>query len=297
MRAKSFTLIELLVVIAIVGILAGILILSMTNATDQATIAKAKVFSSSMRNSMANSIISEWKFEGPTNPEETATAQDVQDSWGNNNSNIILYGTPKIKATNECVIGKCIFFNGTTDYITLGTGGANLQTYTNLSLEFWVNSNASKSQAVMAQWTPWIVFITNNKSRLYIKDTTGADISTSSETQIPTNKWSHVAITFDRTNNKAIYYLNGKEDGIKYFANSIAPSTNQRFQLGGYAYVSTFFSGKIDELRIYDSAITISQIKQRYLAGLHQLFAKNLITKKYLDSRITELEYKNATKQ
>ena len=61
---KGFTLIELLVVIAIVGILAGIIIVSMTSATDSAIMAKAKVFSNSMRDSMSSSIVSEWKFDG-----------------------------------------------------------------------------------------------------------------------------------------------------------------------------------------------------------------------------------------
>ena len=52
----SFTLIELLVVIAIVGILAGLIMLTMSDATEQARIAKLKVYGNSMRDILGNNL-------------------------------------------------------------------------------------------------------------------------------------------------------------------------------------------------------------------------------------------------
>ena len=46
---QAFTLIELLVVIAIIGILSGLIVVSMSGVTQKATIAKAQVFSNSLR--------------------------------------------------------------------------------------------------------------------------------------------------------------------------------------------------------------------------------------------------------
>jgi prepilin-type N-terminal cleavage/methylation domain-containing protein len=61
---SAFTLIELLVVIAIIGILSALIIVGMSSTTQKATIAKAQVFSNSLRNSLMNNLISEWKFNG-----------------------------------------------------------------------------------------------------------------------------------------------------------------------------------------------------------------------------------------
>lgn len=63
LKRKAFTLIELLVVIAIIGILSGLIIVSLGGATSKANLAKAEVFYNSMRNAMLGDLISEWKFE------------------------------------------------------------------------------------------------------------------------------------------------------------------------------------------------------------------------------------------
>ena len=49
---KAFTLIELLVVIAIIGILSGLIVVTMSGVTQKARIAKAQAFSNSLRNAL-----------------------------------------------------------------------------------------------------------------------------------------------------------------------------------------------------------------------------------------------------
>lgn len=114
---SAFTLIELLVVIAIVGILAGILVLSMTNATNQATIAKAKVFSNSIRDSMAQTLVSEWNFDELTS---AINGQVIKDSWGSNNGTLRAgTGDTNNKMFSNCISEKCLLFDGIDDYISI----------------------------------------------------------------------------------------------------------------------------------------------------------------------------------
>ena len=47
--------------------------------------------------------------------------------------------------------------------------------------------------------------------------------------------------------------------------------------------------GLIDDVRIYNAAISTSQVRENYLAGLNKLLANNAITKTEYDSRISEL--------
>jgi len=83
---QAFTLIELLVVIAIIGILSGLIVVSMGNMNQKATIAKAQVFSNSLRNSLMANIVSEWKMD-------EGSGATVNDTWGGlNNSTLYNFG-------------------------------------------------------------------------------------------------------------------------------------------------------------------------------------------------------------
>ena len=77
----AFTLIELLVVIAIIGILSGLIITTMSGATESARIAKLKVYSNSVRDTLGANLVSEWKLDqivGSSAPYTTL------DTWGTN---------------------------------------------------------------------------------------------------------------------------------------------------------------------------------------------------------------------
>lgn len=115
---KSFTLIEILVVVVVIGILSSFVLFLSRYIAQQANIAAAQAFSNSVKSALLLNIVAEWKFEGPTPAGSNANNSDALDSWLSNNGDT---GThqPTVIASSNCVSGKCLQFNGTTEYVSV----------------------------------------------------------------------------------------------------------------------------------------------------------------------------------
>ena len=84
---------------------------------------------------------------------------------------------------------------------------------------------------------------------------------------IPLNTWTHVALVRDLTNMQLRWYINGVLDGSIAATYSSATASTNHVSIGsGYA---NYYKGKIDEIGIYNTALTQSQITERYQAGLN----------------------------
>ncbi|MDD4531537.1 MAG: type II secretion system protein, partial [Candidatus Pacebacteria bacterium] len=108
---KSFTLIELLVVIAIIGILSGLIVVTMNGVTAKANIAKSQVFSNSLRNALMLNLVSEWKFDGSgLSDGATANTSYFVDTWSQKNGSVTAT-PPTVLSGNNCVSNSCLAFN------------------------------------------------------------------------------------------------------------------------------------------------------------------------------------------
>ena len=84
---------------------------------------------------------------------------------------------------------------------------------------------------------------------------------------IPNDTWSHVAITYN--NSSVSIYLNGSIDKVDVKTGKLStPLSN--LLIGIYSSLSSEkFKGSIDEVRIYNRALSASEIKQNYEATKH----------------------------
>jgi prepilin-type N-terminal cleavage/methylation domain-containing protein len=292
---KSFTLIELLVVIAIVGILAGIIIVSMSGATDKAKIAKLQVYSNSLRDSLGANLVSEWKLDEINNPSTNQTP----DTWGGNTGTLgdgtTASTLPALESESNCAIGKCLSFNGTTNYLNVGT--ANLSFGDSVSdkpftLAAWVNMKARSNFEIINKANEYR-WINNNLFRLYLFDENGSNyIYRNAIDLLPyQNQWIYLVATYDGS--KVVtgikLYINGSE--TTFYGTGSAGTYTAMHNTGGILRVgTTTTNGLIDEVRIYSTNIPSAVIKQQYFAGLKQLFAKNIITKQEYNQRLAIYE-------
>ncbi|MDD5569062.1 MAG: prepilin-type N-terminal cleavage/methylation domain-containing protein [Candidatus Pacebacteria bacterium] len=275
---KAFTLIELLVVIAIIGILSGLIIVGMSGATDRAITAKAQVFSNSLRDSLLNDLISEWKFD-------EASGATVNDFWGNNTGTIT--GASWETTTANCIYGTCLSFSGgVNDYVQL-SAITTITTGTAFVLCAWANPQKGASyQTIMGYNSTHRLLIQDSGTMLSQQD--GAFYSATGA--ITYNKWSYIVYWNDGTQEK--WYINGTLSGTPH--NTAFAEWDAAFKMGQYDLINYPYKGRIDEVRIYDNAIPISQIQQNYFAGINKLIAKQGISQKEYQERLAQLNSNHA---
>ena len=82
--------------------------------------------------------------------------------------------------------------------------------------------------------------------------------------------WQHIAMTYDKASGLAVLYINGTAV-TQTNIGSFTPQTSFAYLLvgarttyGSEAYPNTTFSGKIDELGIYDRALSAAEIQAIY---------------------------------
>ena len=277
-KQKSFTLIELLVVIVIIGILAGVIMISTSSSIDKANITKLKAFEESVANSLAADMVSRWKLDENTN-----------DSWGSNNGipAVITYGL----GYDGTINGAAVFD---------GTGYIDCSNNDNLNPNFitdsiWIKTNntiagdynfLSRSSAYLLRLN--VAYPGKARFILYING--GWRYSNLSNNRVDDDLWHNIVGTYD--GNNIGLYIDGIKQGVDttYIGtiNTIANST----YIGARAAASERFIGLLDEARIYNAALSSSQIKQNYIAGLNLLFAGGNISKKEYNERIDQLSIK-----
>ncbi|MCK9445562.1 prepilin-type N-terminal cleavage/methylation domain-containing protein [bacterium] len=287
---QAFTLIELLVVIAIIGILSGLIVVSIGGMTQKATIAKSQVFSSSLRNALMLNLLAEYKFDG-----ETINAND---SWSTNNGTVT--GTTKINS--GCISGSCLSFDGDDDWVSLGSQFFFDSTQP-WSFEHWLKWDMTNRSDIIIFYAGsgstnqnfLIRHDSNNRFGFRSDDSTYHRFPVNSS-DLCLDRWTHLVWLADGNGNLFLY-INGSLLGN--LGSPVAINTSVELYSVGRGYSSRsyttypgntyYYKGLIDEVRIYNSAITLSQIKEQYYSGLRKLLANEGITMEEYQDRMSEL--------
>jgi hypothetical protein len=177
-------------------------------------------------------------------------------------------------------IGKALSFDGVNDWVTVTDITASpLDLTTAMTVEAWVNPTD------MAGWETVVMkergaFGTGLLSyALYAHDgapeaggfagpagylrmnptftTTDQGVRQASHTPIALNTWTHLATTYDGANMRL--YINGVLAATNPVTGTIAVS-NSPLRIGGNNVSGEFFSGMIDEVRVYNRALSPAEI-------------------------------------
>lgn len=176
-----------------------------------------------------------------------------------------------LKISAQYTDNYCGNFNGTTSYAAIpNSAGANPTSA--ITLEAWVNPGSSSSTVCVIGknfTSSYFLGIQGTTGRIIFYPKGNFFLRSRSSTSIPLNTWTHIAGVYDGTTTRI--YLNGVLD-TSTTAITGAVTTNTDSLFIGADRNSTvpayFFNGLIDNVRIWGSARTNTQISQNRFLNL-----------------------------
>jgi O-glycosyl hydrolase len=184
----------------------------------------------------------------------------VLDSSGSGNNGTVEGAT---RATSG-KYGGALSFDGDGDMVTV-PDAASLRLATAMTLQAWVQPSASTDYTTVllkerAGGLAYALYGTDgaDKPPAGYLNLGGSDVSVTGTANLPLNAWTHLAVTYDGANLRL--YVNATLTSTVAQTGNIISSTGA-LRIGGNAVWGEWFKGLIDEVRVYDTALTQAQIE------------------------------------
>ena len=155
-----------------------------------------------------------------------------------------------------------LFFDGRNDYIE--EHGDILLGLQQATLMGWIKiDDTLVGEATIAGQENFYLQLTNTK-RLSVVLNGNAINLTGTTNNLPTEKWIHVAVVFDGLNSEIKLFVNGELKITSNSASTINTSSNKLFRIGSLptSINGNYFKGQIDEVRIFNTALTDVQLQR-----------------------------------
>ena len=153
--------------------------------------------------------------------------------------------------------------NGTNARVTVADANS-LDLKTGLTLEAWVNpaalGNVFRTVLLKERGTTgdaYALYASTDTGKPSIEIFAGSAIDLKGPAALPLNAWSHLAGTYDGSMLRL--YVNGTLVATKAASGSIAVTANP-LRFGANAIWGEWFSGALDDIRVYNRALTGGEI-------------------------------------
>ena len=227
-----------------------------------------------------NGLVAEYLFNGNAN-----------DTSGNNNHGTVngaVLTTDRFGNTDSAYL-----FDGVDDYISISSISTTIVSY--ITMSAWVNAKPQNTDnytagGIVLNGGDYEFAITANTNSIRYALTGVTPVPSWTDTGIDTslNQWSLISIVYDGT--KIITYLNGQQVDSRNFSGSMPGTIGYPFGIGA-RYLEqggsvplngwySLFNGKIDDVRIYNRALSASEIQALYQEN-STLFSNNIYNEEF----------------
>ena len=197
-------------------------------------------------------LVGAWGFD-----ETTGTS--VTDSSGTGHTGTLSGAT----RTTAGRFGRALSFDGVDDWVTVPDSNP-LDLTTGMTIEAWIRPSAVGTdwRTVLLKEQPgslvYALYAGDGTGRPATHVFTTADRGTSAATTTPPGSWTHLAATYDRSTLRL--YVNGVQAASRSLTGSLRTSTGA-LKIGGNGIWPEWFAGLIDEVRVYNRALTAAELQ------------------------------------
>ncbi|MEK7506322.1 MAG: LamG domain-containing protein [Patescibacteria group bacterium] len=214
-----------------------------------------------LSNDVTSNLIAKWGFD----EDAASTSTLTYDMSGNNNIGTLTNGPTRTNST--CRVGNCLSFDGIDDHVNLGTPTIDNFNTADFTLSGWVkttstvgavsaNQNSGSSAGFTFQLSSGAMYFRTSDAVGNWSETTGV-------TPVNDNNWHYLVAT--RSGTTQAIYIDGKLDA----SNTVTlrdMGTGNTLYIGIYrpSPVDSPFLGLLDDIRIYNRALSAAEVQQIY---------------------------------
>ena len=170
---------------------------------------------------------------------------------------------------------QAMSFNGTDQYVS-AEHNSSLNLTTEFTVSMWVNISGGTNYRGLftkgsinpygyGSYSASIINNSNNKIRFYLGSSTSVAVNLTTNTGLSSNTWHHLAFVYNGSQGFAKVYIDGSQapTSSATIPSSIYSNTED-FHIGAYYSDSLLFNGKLDEVAVFNTALSGPKIKQIY---------------------------------
>jgi len=166
----------------------------------------------------------------------------------------------------EGKVGGALGFDGVDDLISVPDPGANwiLDISNDITLEAWIKRDSEQPAQQVFVGKSGCYYIGCRGGHIFALVSNAFDIT--GPTLLSVGVWYHLALTYDVGGSLACIYLNGEIDTRHSTGGQSVPIGNGYVYIGGLSG-QQYFDGVVDEVSIYNKALSAAEIRTIYNRG------------------------------
>jgi glucose/arabinose dehydrogenase/PKD repeat protein len=213
--------------------------------------------------SAPSGLVAAWGFNEGSG---TTTA----DASGNNNTATLFGGPTRVAGK----YGNALSFDQVNDYLSVPNSSSLNFSGNAMTLSMWINPGTISGDSVVLGkfWntnmtSPYYQYgleLSGGRPHFYIGTTTGLR-GANMDTALALNQWTHLAVVFNGLT--AQFYVNGTMVSSKSLSASIT-ARGMALRMGADADTQQFYRGLLDNVRIYNRALSGTEVTTDMNSGL-----------------------------